>query len=98
MKTIKMLNGETVELNAQRTWCVVMTDPIMSGWGMAEGKTAKRVYICKDRAEAATFFDRVIIKAHKYCVKYVNMRLGIPYYSPSRYVVTYDKPSPHLFR
>lgn len=37
--------------NKIKYW-VTMTDPFLSGWGMAKGKTAKFIYECENYEEA----------------------------------------------
>ena len=38
---------------------VTMTDTFLSGWGLAEGKTAKRVYLCKTLEIAESLVNRI---------------------------------------
>lgn len=74
---------------------VTMTDKFMSGWGCAANKIAKRVIICPDRQSAELIKDRLINPKHG--MKNVNVTYSLPYYSASRYTVTFDVFSPNLF-
>lgn len=85
MKTITDVIGREYEVTPN-TICVVGTDKILSGWGRAEGKKAKRVVICTNWSQA----DRVESNMKKNGFIYVNSRRGIPTFSASRYVVSYD--------
>ena len=66
---------------------VTAVDKMLSGWGRAKGKIAKRVVICEDWTQA----DRVVKNMRQQGFIYVNersSRIGLPYYAPSRYVVS----------
>ena len=66
---------------------VTAVDKILSGWGRATGKISKRIVICEDWAQA----DRVASNMRNQGFTYVNERsakIGLPYYAPSRYVVS----------
>lgn len=66
---------------------VTAKDKMLSGWGRAEGKISKRIVICEDWAQA----DRVARNMETQGFVYVHERaayMGMPYYSPSRYVVS----------
>lgn len=68
---------------------VTAKDKHLSGWGRAEGKIAKRVVICDNWTQA----DRIARNMGKHGFVYIHARsarLGLPYYSPSRYVVSVD--------
>lgn len=66
---------------------VTAKDKHLSGWGRAEGKISKRIVICENWEQA----DRVAGDMAKMGFVYIHersARLGLPYYSPSRYVVS----------
>lgn len=66
---------------------VTANDKHLSGWGRAEGKISKRVVICENWTQA----DRVARNMESQGFVYIHersARLGMPYYSPSRYVVS----------
>lgn len=68
---------------------VTAVDKMLSGWGRAEGKIAKRIVICENWTQA----DRVAKNMRNHGFIYVNersARIGLPYYAPSRYVVSVD--------
>lgn len=66
---------------------VTAVDKMLSGWGRAEGKISKRIVICEDWTQA----DRVANNMRQQGFIYVSersARIGLPYYAPSRYVVS----------
>ena len=70
---------------------VTMTDTFMSGWGMAEGKINKLVIGCDTEEEAKIVQDNAENRNDQ---KYINIAYKKPYYSPSKYEVSYhDKNS-----
>lgn len=71
-------------------WFVTMTDKFLSGWGCAQNKTAKRVIICKDHQQAEEVYDRIIARQPRCQMIYVNVTPTLPYYSPSRYVTSWE--------
>lgn len=68
---------------------VTMTDKKLSGWGWAEGKTAKRVYLCKTLEIAKSLVER-IQKRENTGMKNINICSNLPYYSTAKYTVSYD--------
>lgn len=81
-------NGRTY-IATSEMWIVTSVDKRFSGWGMADGKTNKRNVLCHDLKQA----DRVAKNMRKDGdFTYVGCRkvkIGIPYYAPSRYVVSW---------
>jgi hypothetical protein len=66
---------------------VTMTDKFMSGWGGAEGRTAKYVIVCDNYAEAAIVADNA---HHRSEMKYVNIVVGRkPSFNAKRFQVSY---------
>jgi len=66
---------------------VSMTDKFLSGWGKAEGKTAKMVILCKDWKQALAI-ERNAKKRSE--MKYINICINKPRYGES-YQVTWRK-------
>lgn len=97
LKTITTHFGDEITLTGDE-WFVVMTDKFLSGWGVVTNRTAKRIYVCKNHAEAETFADRCYSNREKYGLRYISATPRIPYYSPSKYVVVIEKYSDNLFR
>lgn len=95
MKTITTVLDEKVTLKGNE-WFVVMTDNFLSGWGLAEGKIAKRVVICKNHCDAEMMHDRLFNP--KYRMSRVNVTPRLPKYSPSRYTVSYELDDGNLYR
>lgn len=94
MKNVTTILGDEVCVNDFK-YFVTMTDKDMSGWGLAKGKTLKRVILCKNADDAYNLVDR--IKARKNTgMTYVNVKRVFPNYS-SRYVVMYDNKPNSLF-
>jgi hypothetical protein len=65
---------------------VTMTDKFMSGWGLAEGKINKLVFIC-DSLEEAKIVARNARKRGDQ--KYVNISANKPYYNKKKYYVQF---------
>ncbi|MEE3495846.1 MAG: hypothetical protein VZR06_11835 [Butyrivibrio sp.] len=96
MKQINLVNGETYSYEGVK-YFVTCTDKFMSGWGLASGKIAKRVIICDNRQQALIMIDR--LQRPKCGMKNVGylIREKAPYYTPSKYVVSFDVYSETLF-
>lgn len=93
--TITTCLDEVVTLSGNE-WFVTMSDKFLSGWGCAEGKIAKRVIICKSHGDAEMLRDRIVFNTRAY-MKNVNVTPRFPYYTPSRYTVTYELDNGKLF-
>jgi len=61
---------------------VSMTDRAMSGWGRAEGRINKLVFICKDYKEAEIVEQNAINRGD---MTYINICNNKPYYNKDRY-------------
>ncbi len=61
---------------------VTMTDSFMSGWGMAQGRTNKLVFICDSYEEAEIVHENAKNRSE---MKYVNISANFPYYNNSKY-------------
>ena len=85
------VNGKTI-IVSKSMWVVRTTDKIMSGWGRAEGKICKRLIICADK-ETAFRVCKNMQSTHEFI--YIGCgnvgRCGIPYYMPSKYVVSFHR-------
>lgn len=76
---------------------VTMTDKFLTGWGCAEKKIAKRVYLCKDSRTAFELRDRITNRKNS-GMTYVNVVYSFPKYPASRYVTTFDLNAETAFR
>lgn len=97
-KVIETVLGEKITLTEnERKYFVCATDKLLSGWGRAAGKTAKRVIICDNWQQCRKMLER--LQRPTSGMKYVNYSVSPfpPYYSPSRFVVSYDIFSDRLF-
>lgn len=65
---------------------VTMTDKFLGGWGRAEGKIAKFVYVC-DSLEEAGIIEQNAKDRHDQ--KNINVVIKKPYYNKERYLVQY---------
>lgn len=72
------------------SYFVTMTDKFLTGWGEAEGKTAKRVYLCKSKEIAESLVKRLEERKSTSGMKNVNICSSLPNYSSAKYVVSYD--------
>lgn len=68
---------------------VTMTDRFLSGWGCADGKIAKRVYLCKTLEIAESLVNRIQNRKNT-GMKYINICTSLPNYSTAKYTVSYD--------
>ena len=65
---------------------VTMTDTFMSGWGRAEGKKNKLVFLCDTYEEAEIVKDNAENRTDQ---KHINITTTKPYYNSERYYVQY---------
>lgn len=97
MNARRLYNGEyAVEDVLGRTyiasksmWVVTSVDKLMSRWGRAEGKICKRLVLCDDLDTAIRVADNMRKQGFTYVSSRSVGRCGIPYYLPSRYVVSF---------
>ena len=88
MKTIRLLISEEPYTITGSEWFIVCTDKLMSR-SRPDGKTHKRVYICLNgHGKAAEFAERM--KKPKYELSYIRVTPNLPYFSPSKYSVSYE--------
>lgn len=90
MKNVTTVLGEIKNLS-DYNYFVTMTDTMLSGWGEAENKTAKRVILCKSWREA-----QIIVSGLNNCkdrngMRYINISYKFPKYSENRYTVSIDE-------
>lgn len=67
---------------------VTATDKFMSGWGMAEGKINKLVFLCENLTEQEIVFENCL---HRDDFKQVRKRYTKPCYGSSYYTQFKDK-------
>lgn len=89
MKNVTTVLGEIKNLS-DYNYFVTMTDTMLSGWGMAENKIAKRVVLCKTFREA-----QIIVSGLNHCknrngMRYINIAYKFPKYSEKHYTVSVD--------
>lgn len=89
MKTVIDVIGREVTIT-DNMYFVTMTDRFLSGWGRAEGKTAKRVVICNSYRQAQIIADGIRNCRNQNGMRYVNICSELPRYG-ARYVVSYDR-------
>lgn len=65
---------------------VTMTDTFMSGWGMAEGKKNKLVFICESLDEANIVAENARNRTDQ---SYINICTKKPYYNSKYYYTQY---------
>ncbi len=61
---------------------VTMTDKFMSGWGRAERRINKLVFVCADYEEARVVAENAKNRSDQ---KHINIRSTKPYYNSRRY-------------
>ena len=64
---------------------VTMTDKFMSGWGKAEGRTAKFVVECETYEQAETRENNAKKREE---MKDINITTKKPYFNPKKYITT----------
>lgn len=94
MKKITTVNGEQYTIKDTDRF-VSMTDKLMSGWGYAAGKIAKRVIICDNLQQARAMEYR--LRRPKHQMNHVNICFNIPRYSGKKYTVSYELYADNLF-
>jgi hypothetical protein len=60
-----------------------MTDSFLSGWGMAEGKTNKLIFVCDSYEQAEIVAQNAESRSD---MKYVNININKPRYNSNRYL------------
>ncbi len=63
---------------------VSMTDKFLSGWGLAEGKINKLIFVCEDHIQARIVSENAKNRGD---MKYICIHYKRPYYNPKRYYV-----------
>lgn len=74
-----MLDIDAITRRDATVW-VTMTDRFMSGWGQADGKNNKLVFVCVNGTEAETVAENARNRSD---MKYVNICYTKPHYSPA---------------
>ena len=73
-------------MKSENKYYVTMTDRFLSGWGMAEGKINKLVFVCNGYREALTVRDNARARTDQ---ERINIRTSKPYYNPATHYVQY---------
>jgi hypothetical protein len=81
-------NGRTY-IATKEMWIVTSVDKRFSGWGMADGKINKRNVLCHDLKQAHRIASNMRMDKDFTYVGCRRVGIGIPYYAPSRYVVSW---------
>lgn len=90
MKNVVTVLGEVKNLNEYR-YFVTMTDTMLSGWGNADGKTAKRIVLCKYFRDAQIIVSGLNNCKNRNGMRYINISCKFPKYSENRYTVSIDE-------
>ena len=90
MKNVTTVLGEVKDLSEYR-YFVTMTDTMLSGWGQAENKTAKRVILCQSWREAQIIVSGLNNCKNRNGMRYINIAYKFPKYSEKRYTVSVDE-------
>lgn len=80
------------EYNPNHKWYVTMTDKFMSGWGRAEGKSNKLVFICDTLVEAEIVKENAENRSDQ---EFINIRATKPYYNSKYNLVQYKDKGEH---
>lgn len=86
------ITTKTYTIMKEQKYYVWATDKIFSGWGCAENKICKRIWIC-DTWEQAEEIYRNVSRSYSDEYKYINYGSQLPRFSSSRYVVCEHKAS-----
>ena len=70
----------------EKIYHVTMTDRVMSGWGRAEDRINKLVFVCHSYKEAKIVEDNA---QNRTDMKYINISTKKPYYNHQRYLVQF---------
>jgi len=63
-------------------WYVTMTDNFMSGWGEAEGKTNKLVFVCDTQHQARIVYENAQARED---MDKIDISTSKPYYDKKRF-------------
>ena len=72
MKNVTTVLGEVKNLSEYR-YFVTMTDTMLSGWGQADNKTAKRVILCKTFRESQIIVSGLNNCKNRNGMRYINI-------------------------
>jgi len=75
------------QIEEERIYYVTMTDNFLSGWGEAEGRINKLIFVCHGFEEAEIVEDNAHARRE---MKYINIRITKPYYNKDRYMAQYE--------
>jgi hypothetical protein len=89
MKTVTTVTGKEVTITPEMCF-VTFSDKHLSGWGMADGKTSKRIIICNNWHEAKRLADALQNAPKREGIRRVNTCCKFPYYSPNRVCISID--------
>lgn len=90
MKSVITVLGEIKNLSEYR-YFVTMTDTMLSRWGMAGNKIAKRVVLCKTFREAQIIVSGLSNCKNRNGMRYINIAYKFPKYSEKRYTISVDE-------
>lgn len=90
MKNVTTVLGEIKNLS-DYNYFVAMTNTMLSGWGNADGKTAKRVVLCKTFRDAQIIVSGLNNCKNRNGMRYINIAHKFPKYSENRYTVSIDE-------
>ena len=90
MKNVTTVLGEIKNLS-DYNYFVTMTDTMLSGWGMAENKIAKRVILCQSWREAQIIVSGLNNCKNRNGMRYINIAYKFPKYSEKHYTVSVDE-------
>ena len=90
MKNVTTVLGEVKNLS-DYNYFVTMTDTMLSGWGRAENKTAKRVVLCKTFRDAQIIVSGLNNCKNRNGMRYINITNQFPKYSEKRYTISVNE-------
>lgn len=74
-------------MEKETKYYVWATDKCMSGWGCADGKICKRIWVCDTWEQMEEIFRNVTAKAKSEGYRYINYGFSKPRFASSRYLV-----------
>ena len=95
-KTVTTVLGKKITLTDDM-WFVVCTDKFLSGWGCADGKTAKRICVCKDLQDASKLCDRLWVYRNQHQLTDIYKTQKFPYFPESEFTTSIDEYSDSIY-
>ena len=93
---ITLVGGSVISLIGDE-YFVTFTDKKLSGWGCAEGRKAKVVVVCANRAQAYALYDKLTTKRGLQLFSHASVRTTVPRYPTKKYHTSFELYTPSIY-